>query len=102
MLQLQPSLPHFHECYATRLDSRKYDLCRAGKRTETGQLILGQGISGGEGRQHGKRCTRCALGYWDGCTAGAAARHFGVGDVRNHVDQADVKGRAGSHLDEEL
>ena len=80
----------------------KHDLRRASKATEARQLILGQRISSGESRKHSKRCTSCSFWNRDGSTASAAARDFSVGDVRDHVDQANVERCASSDLDEKL
>ena len=89
-------------CNVSRLGLGKDDLRRASKATEARQLILSQRISSGESSEHSKRCTSCSFWDRDGSTTNAAARDFSVGDVCDHVDQANVERCASSHLDEEF
>lgn len=84
-----------------RILLRQNHLSRPSESTKGRKLILGQSRSRTECSQYGERSTSRSLWNGDLGAVGATARDLGVGDVGDHVDQANVEWCVGIDRHEE-
>ena len=80
---------------------RQNNLSRRSQGTKAGELVLRQIVSTTEGGQDSEGGASCSLRHGDLSAVGAAASNFSIGDIRNHINKANVEWCVRVDLDEE-